>query len=133
MEKRMRAGKGWYNTRTNEVVLVLDNQSSMEDLKKTVLHEVVGHKGLREIMGEKTFKTMCESVYRSMNPAVQQSYLRQYGTPAIAGEEFIAHAAEHGTTASMWQAITSALKVALNSMGIHVNYTYKGGRGLTAA
>ncbi|MCM1168582.1 MAG: hypothetical protein NC048_02555 [Bacteroides sp.] len=125
MEKRMRAGKGWYNTRMDEVMLVLDNQSSMEDLKKTVLHEVVGHKGLREIMGEKTFKTMCESVYRSMNPAVQQSYLRQYGTPAIAGEEFIAHAAEHGTTASMWQAITSALKVALNSMGIHVNYTYR--------
>lgn len=125
MENRMRKAQGWYSTKTGEVVVVIDNHTSMEDVKKTVLHEIVGHKGLRGIMGEKAFKTMCESVYRSMPSALGQSYLRQYGTPAIAGEEYLAYVAEHGTSESMMSRITSAIKVALNSIGIHVNYSDK--------
>lgn len=125
MENRMRKAQGWYSTKTGEVVVVIDNHTSMEDVKKTVLHEIVGHKGLRGIMGEKAFKTMCESVFRSMPSALGQSYLRQYGTPAIAGEEYLAYVAEHGTSESMMSRITSAIKVALNSIGIHVNYSDK--------
>lgn len=125
MEKRMREAKGWFNTKSGEVVVILENHTSMEDVTKTVLHEVVAHKGLRGIMSEKTFQTMCESVFLSMPPALGQSYLRQYGTPAIAGEEYMAHVAENGASASMMSSITSAIKVALNSIGIQVNYTNK--------
>lgn len=125
MEKRMRSAKGWYSIKNDQVAVILDNHHTADDLTKTVLHEVVGHKGLREVVGEKAFQVMCESVYRSMPANLRQSYLSRYGTPAVAGEEYLAYVAEHGTTVSMWQSITSALKVALNSIGIHVNYSYK--------
>lgn len=41
------SAKGWYNTRTGEVVVVLPNHTDEEDVARTVLHEVVGHKGSR--------------------------------------------------------------------------------------
>ena len=122
MERKMRRANGFYNIPTDEVYLVIDNLKSVEAAEHTYLHEVVGHKGLRAVLGEKTFKTLCKSVYRSMPRTTQITYLRKYRNPIIAGEEYLAHVAEQGAPASVWSSITAALKVALNSVGIVVNY-----------
>ena len=45
--RRERRAKGFYNTETGEVVIVLPNHASVEDVENTVLHEVVGHDGMR--------------------------------------------------------------------------------------
>lgn len=52
MEKRMKNSKGWYDVSSGEVVIVMSNATSANDAKRTFLHEVVGHKGLRSLMGE---------------------------------------------------------------------------------
>ena len=53
LPQNRRNKKGWFNPKTGEVVVVLPNHVSEEDVVQTVLHEVVGHKGLRAVMGEK--------------------------------------------------------------------------------
>lgn len=45
--RRERRAKGFYNTETGEVVIVLPNHANVADVENTVLHEVVGHDGLR--------------------------------------------------------------------------------------
>lgn len=47
-----RKWKGWFDPKTGEVVVVMPNHVSTEDAVQTVLHEVVGHKGLRAVLGE---------------------------------------------------------------------------------
>lgn len=45
--RRERRAKGFYNTETGEVVVVLPNHANVADVENTVLHEVVGHDGMR--------------------------------------------------------------------------------------
>lgn len=63
MQRRMRASKGFYDPRTGEVVIVLPNNESVEDVAETMLHETVAHKGLRELVGEENYDAFCDEVY----------------------------------------------------------------------
>ena len=49
--QRKRASKGWYEPKSGKVVIVLPNNFSVQDAVETVLHEVVGHDGLRRVFG----------------------------------------------------------------------------------
>ena len=46
VQARRRRAKGWYDTRTGEVVVVLPNNRDAEDVAATIGHETVGHKGI---------------------------------------------------------------------------------------
>lgn len=63
MQKRMRGSKGFYNPATGEVVVVVPNNVTVEDVAGTVFHEVVAHKGLRELVGEENYDNFCDEVY----------------------------------------------------------------------
>lgn len=43
-----RGGKGWYDPKTGEVYIYTPNAVDATDAVKTILHEAVGHKGLRQ-------------------------------------------------------------------------------------
>lgn len=62
-QARMRKSKGFYNPATGEVVVVLPNNANVEDVAETVFHEVVAHKGLREMIGDENYDTFCDEVY----------------------------------------------------------------------
>ena len=57
-QRQKRGSKGWYDTKTREVYLVIPNAESVADVQATVLHEVVAHKGLRGLLGENFSSTM---------------------------------------------------------------------------
>ena len=58
---------GWLNK--EKVFINLPNAKNMQDLEKTVLHEVVGHKGLLNVFGEHLYDFM-EDVFRKASPEV---------------------------------------------------------------
>ena len=60
---------------TGEVYLVLPNAENIADAQATVLHEVVAHKGLRGLLGEK-FDDMMDSVYRNLPEDVRRKVTR---------------------------------------------------------
>ena len=48
LSPRQKKAKGWYNTTTGEVVVVVPNNADVADVENTVLHEVIGHDGIRD-------------------------------------------------------------------------------------
>jgi N12 class adenine-specific DNA methylase/predicted nucleotidyltransferase len=62
-QEAMRRNKGFYDVKSGEVVVVLPNHRDVEDVSATVFHEVVGHKGLREVVGEENYDAFCDEVY----------------------------------------------------------------------
>lgn len=122
-QRKKRGSKGWYDMETGKVYLVLPNAESIADAQATILHEVVAHKGLRGLLGEK-FDDMMDSVYRNLPEDVRRKVTRaglsRYGGDfRIATEEYLASVAENGVSEpSIWQKIKSAIRGFFRSLGI---------------
>ena len=122
-QRKKRGSKGWYDMETGEVYLVLPNAENIADAQATILHEVVAHKGLRGLLGEK-FDDMMDSVYRNLPEDVRRKVTRaglsRYGGDfRIATEEYLASVAENGVSEpSIWQKIKSAIRGFFRSLGI---------------
>lgn len=108
-QSRMRRSKGFYNPATGEVVVVLPNNANVEDIAETVFHEVVAHKGLREMIGDKNYDTFCDEVYKHLKDDLkkqvdEESTRRFMGEPGkdyqyhrrVAVDEMFGRMAEKG-------------------------------------
>lgn len=115
----MSKSKGWYDTDTDTITIVADNIEDEQDLERTILHEVVAHKGLRDLLGNRFDDTM-KKIFDSMDEADQRSYLDRYGDQVIAAEEFMATLAESNPNSSLWDKIISFVRDALRSMGLDI-------------
>lgn len=112
------SAKGWYNTRTGEVVVVLPNHTDEEDVARTVLHEVVGHKGIRAVVGDRSFEGFLDKVYKGATPEVRKDIIersKRYGwNVRVSTEEYIAELAERGFAdredQGMWNKIKEAFR-----------------------
>ena len=71
---RQRRMKGSFNPMTGEVTVVVPNNADVADVENTLLHEVVGHDGLRVLFptGEKLGNALDE-LYRVSNQGIQQT------------------------------------------------------------
>lgn len=72
--RRARA-KGWYDTKTGKIVIILPNHTSGQDVMRTILHEGVAHHGLRELFGE-DFDTFLENVYNNASKEIREAINR---------------------------------------------------------
>ncbi len=91
--------KGWFDTKTKEVVVYLPNAVSVEDAQVTVLHETVGHRGLNEVFGEQ-YDDFIDKVFENAIPATRRKIIdlgikRGYDFH-LATEEYLAGLAEKG-------------------------------------
>ncbi|MEG0500447.1 MAG: hypothetical protein RR550_04905, partial [Rikenellaceae bacterium] len=114
--------KGIYTTTTEEVEICIDNHTSVEDVESTILHEVVAHKGLRELFG-KDFDNFLDTVYKNVDKATREeinALLAKYKDDTrIATEEYIATMAESGIdNPTLWQHIRQWFMAMLNKVGV---------------
>ena len=98
---RQAKAKGWYDVRTGRVTIVLSNNKNAADVRETVFHEVVAHKGLRNLVGEEHFNTFLDNVYNNAEEGIKQTIdemaEKKYdGDKRKATEEYMAHLAEDG-------------------------------------
>ena len=63
---QLRNKKGAYDVKSGEIVVVIPNHVNVEDVAETVFHEVVAHKGLREMIGEENYDAFCDEVYNHL-------------------------------------------------------------------
>ena len=68
---RKRHAKGWFDTATGEVVIVVPNNENMADVENTVAHEVVAHKGLRKLVGDERFDSFLDDVYNNLDGKIK--------------------------------------------------------------
>ena len=91
--------KGWFDSKTKEVVVYLPNAVSVEDAQATVLHETVGHRGLNEVFGEQ-YDDFIDKVFENAIPATRRKIIDlgiKHGYDFhLATEEYLAELAEKG-------------------------------------
>lgn len=124
---RRRNAKGFYNRRTGKIKIVLSNNLSVEDARSTLLHEAVGHHGLRKLLGER-FTQMLDSLYakapESVRRRIAQKAARMGWDFRTATEEYLAEMAEDGSfmeaDRGWWSKMKRMLRSALRAAGIDV-------------
>lgn len=122
----MRSAKGWFEPSTGKVVIVLPNVESVSDLQATFLHEVVAHKGLSGLLGDK-LPYMMNHIYTNLPESeriiIHQDAIDNYkGDTCIATEEYLAEKAEKGVfEPTVWIKVKSAIKDFFRSIGIKLS------------
>ena len=126
VQERRRKSKGWYNKATGEVVIVVPNNNSIADVEATVLHEIVGHKGLRELFG-KDFDAFLGNVFNNVDEETRRKIvdraMRNGWDFKKATEEYLASLAEstdfeNEVNRSAWQKIKDFFMELLRKAGI---------------
>ena len=122
MPKGHKNDKGYYNTKTGEIVICTENATSVADAIQTILHEAVAHKGLRQLMGDK-FNEFINRVYNSLDAKTKakvdaladKSY---NGNKAVAMEEYLASLAEKMDfeNKSVWDKVKSIFGDIINAI-----------------
>ena len=124
LQGRRAKAKGFYSRSTGKITIVVPNHASAFDAEQTLLHESVGHYGLRRLFGEH-FDTFLDNVYQNADEDVRR---RIAGLSAKHGwdfrtatEEYLASLAEdtdfENVNASWWQKIKSFFLDMLRKIG----------------
>ena len=73
LEGREATAKGWYDTRTGQIHVVLSNNTDAADVTQTILHEAVAHHGLRELFGHNVMDAFLDSVLAAASQEVKDA------------------------------------------------------------
>lgn len=73
LEGREATAKGWYDTRTGQIHVVLSNNADAADVTQTILHEAVAHHGLRELFGHNVMDAFLDSVLATASQEVKDA------------------------------------------------------------
>lgn len=120
---------GWYDEKTGEVHLYMPNIHDRYTAEKTIWHEVVGHKGMRELFGDERFDKFLRDVWYDLDKpenAVLKKLVdeeRKYNPLNIydAIEEGIARLAEDGKgEAGFWNGIKNKVSDFLHEIGYRI-------------
>ena len=121
---------GWFNDATGEVCFYVPNITDLSEVDRTYIHEVVGHKGMRMLLGERGYATLCDRVWNDlMTYEDKANYLDkvehvQGDKKIAAADEYIAYFAEQmnlspdEVSQSIWQKIVQIVKDILSSLGL---------------
>lgn len=132
-KREIEAGRpplGWFNVDTGKVDLYLPGIPSAQIAEETIMHEIVGHKGLRGLLGKDGFNDLCDAVWNYMESNLsrrEQEFWLQYpsvnGDKRKAADEYMAHMAEtvdFNEDRSTWEKIVNFIKDALRKIGLEV-------------
>lgn len=107
----------------------IPNATGIDDAVETVLHEVVGHKGLRALFGDE-FDKMLNDVWSGSSKEMRKEMMRRalphLGDPKVHAlrigvEEYMAEQAERGfDDYSLWEKVKGWFKTLLRSIGLDV-------------
>lgn len=120
---------GWYDEKTGEVHLYMPNIHDRYTAEKTIWHEVVGHKGMRELFGEDRFEKFLRDVWYDLDKPENAPLKklvdeeRKYNPLNIydAIEEGIARLAEDGKgEPGFWNGIKNKVSDFLHEIGYRI-------------
>lgn len=120
---------GWYDEKTGEVHLYMPNIHDRYTAEKTIWHEVVGHKGMRELFGDERFDKFLREVWYDLdkpeNAALKKlvDEERKFNPLNIydAIEEGIARLAEDGKgEPGFWNGIKNKISDFLHEIGYRI-------------
>lgn len=120
---------GWYDEKTGEVHLYMPNIHDRYTAEKTIWHEVVGHKGMRELFGDERFDKFLRDMWYDLDKPENEALKklvdeeRKYNPLNIydAIEEGIARLAEDGKgEPGFWNGIKNKVSDFLHEIGYRI-------------
>ena len=128
LEGKEKKAKGWYDTHTGKITVVLGNHKGIEDIEATILHEVVAHHGLRELFGDR-FDSFLDAAYEKAEDRIKEQIdllaIKNGWNRRVATEEYLAGLAEktdfENTMASWWGKIKELFMTFLRNCGFSAN------------
>ena len=123
---------GWFSG--GKVYVYMPGIEDMADLDKTVVHEVVAHKGLKSLMGDK-FDALCDKVWEAMGKEAREKFLRYVNAKDIdapsvaemraAADEYMAYIAEGvdltDADRTVWQKVVEFFREFIVSLGVKMS------------
>lgn len=73
LEGKEATAKGWYDTKTGQIHVVLSNNTDAADVMQTILHEAVAHHGLRDLFGHNVMDAFLDSVLAAASQEVKDA------------------------------------------------------------
>lgn len=129
--------RGWYDIPSDRICLYLPKARGKEDIERTLLHEGVGHYGLRKLAGRKHMDAFLDDIFAGCGEKVRGEIVRLAGTGKMdirtATEEYLACMAESGTDARVWDKIRIAFRNLLRKLGFSIEVDDRELRALLAA
>ncbi len=115
-ERRRRSTKGWWNE-DGSIGINVSMHNSVADIEATILHEVVAHKGLREVVGnDAEFDALLDRVWNGMTPQMQKVFEEKFSDKREAAEEYMAEIAEGNETLGVWERIVGWTRMMLDKV-----------------
>ena len=130
--RRARA-KGWYDTKTGKIVIIIPNHTNGGDVMRTLLHEGVAHYGLRELFGA-DFDNFLDNVYNNVDEATRKQIAdlaaKNNWDFKVATEEYLASLAEdtnfeRAMSQSWWNKIKFLFLEMLRKAGVKLDRTLR--------
>ena len=129
--------RGWYDIPSDRICLYLPKARSKEDIERTLLHEGVGHYGLRKLAGRKHMDAFLDDIFAGCGEKIRGEIVRLAGTEKMdirtATEEYLACMAESGTDARVWDKIRLAFRNLLRKLGFSIEVDDRELKGLLTA
>ena len=129
--------RGWYDIPSDRICLYLPKARGKEDIERTLLHEGVGHYGLRKLAGRKHMDAFLDDIFAGCGEKVRWEIVRLAGTGKMdirtATEEYLACMAESGADARVWDKIRIAFRNLLRKLGFSIEVDDRELKGLLAA
>lgn len=129
--------RGWYDIPSDRICLYLPKARGKEDIERTLLHEGVGHYGLRKLAGRKHMDVFLDDIFAGCGEKIRGEIVRLAGTGKMdirtATEEYLACMAESGTDARVWDKIRLAFRNLLRKLGFSIEVDDRELKGLLTA
>ena len=114
--------KAWYDVKTGEVHLYLPNVTDKYDAQKSVVHEVVGHNGMRNLLGESGYRDMMRRMYTHLSEEeaseVNERMMKNGWDFYTAMDEWVADKAEE----SVWTPQEYPKYIGLSNLWSHIKH-----------
>lgn len=110
---------GWFDELNDKIIINLPNNASIEDVKRTVVHEVVGHRGFAGLFGNYYYDFL-EEVYNrgssEVRAAIELQAKRKGGSFHAGTDEYLAILSERTTTTPEQRSIMRRLRDFITDM-----------------
>lgn len=110
---------GWYDEFNDRVVINVPNHANVNDVYRTVIHEVVGHQGFAKLFGDH-YEAFLNEVYEKGGPEVRagiEKYAHQLGGNLPLGvDEYLARLSERTFPTAEQRSILKRLKDFVRNM-----------------
>lgn len=119
---------GAYDDRRNSAYLILDNFKSIDELRSTLVHEVLAHGGLHTVIGAQKYQQFINKLnssrsrkdFKELWDRIDKDYAG--ASDAVKAEEvfanFVQNQPERGTAKAWWFELTKWLRRQLEGLGI---------------